>query len=70
MKSLATEIGILSQYVKLFMILFKSNRHYALNDRTIDLLMKGKIDENAVTGGVDDPGFRYGEISNLIEQET
>ena len=70
MKSLATEIGTLSQDVKLFMSLPSSNRHYVLNDRTISLLMKGQIDENAVTGGVDDPKFSDVEISNLIEQET
>ena len=51
MKSQATDIGTLSQDVKLFMILPSSNRHYAPNDRTISLLMKGQIDENAVTGG-------------------
>ena len=70
MKSLATGIGILSQDVKLFMILPSSNIYYALNDRTINLLMKGQIDEIAVTGGVDDPKFNDDEISNLIEQET
>ena len=32
--------------------------------------MNGQIDENAVSGGVDDPGFSGIEISNLIEQET
>ena len=68
MKSLATEIGILSQDVKLFMILPSSNIYYALNDRTSNLLVKGHIDENAVTGGVDDPKFSDVEISNLIEQ--
>ena len=35
MKPLATEIGILSQDVKLFMILHPSNRYYASNERTI-----------------------------------
>ena len=37
MKPLATEIGILSQDVKLFMIVPSSNRYCALNDRTINL---------------------------------
>ena len=72
MKSLATEIGILSQDVKLFMILPSSNIYiyiyYDLNYRTINLLMKGQIVEHAVTGGVDDPKFSDVEISNLIEQ--
>ena len=52
------------------MLLPPSNRCYALNDRTINLLMKGQIDETAVTGGVDDPKFSDVEIINLIEQET
>ena len=66
MKSLATEIGILSQDVKLFMILPSSNTYYALNGRTINLLMNGQIDENIVTGGIDDPKFSDVEISNII----
>ena len=32
-----------SEGLKLTMILPSSNRYYALNDRTINLLMKGKI---------------------------
>ena len=32
--------------------------------------MKGQIDENAVTGGADDPEFSDVERSHLIEQET
>ena len=32
--------------------------------------MKGKIDTNAVKGGVDDPKFSDAEISGLLEQET
>ena len=31
------------------MYLFNSKRYYALNDRTINLLMKGGIDMNATT---------------------
>ena len=70
MEPLATDIGTLSQEVKLFMVLPSSNRYYALNDRAIGLLMKGQIDENVVTGGADDPRFSDVEISNLIEPET
>ena len=70
MKSLATEVGLLSQDVKLFVVLPSGNIYYALNDRTINLLMNGHIDENAVTGGVDDPKFSDVEISNIIKQET
>ena len=47
-KTLATEIGILSEDVKLFMKILKSDRYYALNDRTIDLLMKGDIDTSVI----------------------
>ena len=60
----------MSNDVKLMMILPSSNRHYDLNDRTINLLMKGKIDMNAVTGEVDAPKFSDAEISGLLEQET
>ena len=51
------------------MILPSINRHYALNDRIINLFMKGKIDMNAVTGEVDAPKFSDTEISSLLEQE-
>ena len=47
--SLATQIGVLSEYVKLYMKLLTSKRYYALNDRTINLLLKGDIDMNATT---------------------
>ena len=47
------------------MILPSSNRHYASNDRTTNLLMKGKIDMNAATGEVDAPKFSDAEISGL-----
>ena len=47
-----------------------SNRQYDLNDRTINLLMNGKIDINAVTGDVDAPKFSDAEISGLLEQDT
>ena len=52
------------------MILPSINRYYALNDRTINLLMKGKIDTDAVTGDVDSPNFSDAEISGILEQET
>ena len=52
------------------MILLSSNRYYALNDRTVNLLMKGKPDMSAVTGEVDAPKFSVAEISGLLEQET
>ena len=46
---MATDLGQLSDDVKLFMKLLTSYRYYALNDRTINLLMKGDIDMSATT---------------------
>ena len=40
---------MLSEDVKMYMYLFASKRYYALNDRTINLLMKGDIDMGATT---------------------
>ena len=51
------------------MVLPTSNIQYALNDRTIHLLMKGNIDTNAVIGGTDEPTFSDAEISGLLEHE-
>ena len=49
-KTLATQLGVLSEDVELYMKLLTSNRYYALNDRTINLLMKGNIDMSVVVG--------------------
>ena len=49
-KTLASQIGVLSEDVKLYMKLLTSNRYYALNDRTINLLLKSDIDMSAVVG--------------------
>ena len=48
---MATQLGVLGEDVKLYMKLLTSNIYYALNDRTINLLMKGDIDMSAVVGG-------------------
>ena len=48
-KTLAKKIGVLSEDVKMYMYVFSSKRYYALNDRTINLLMKGDIDMSATT---------------------
>ena len=48
-KTLATDLGQLSDDVKMFMKLLTSDRYYALNDRTFNLLMKGDIDMSATT---------------------
>ena len=45
--TLAKKIGVLSEDVKMYMYLFNSKRYYVLNDRTINLLMKGSIDMSA-----------------------
>ena len=49
-KKLAKRIGVLSEDVKMYMYLPTAKRYYALNDRTINLLMKGNIDMSATTG--------------------
>jgi hypothetical protein len=46
MKALATDVGVLAESKKLFMK-FDNGRYYPLNDRTIDLLLKGQIDTTA-----------------------
>ena len=48
-KTLAKKIGVLSEDVKMYMYLFNSKRYYDLNDRTINLLMKGDVDMSATT---------------------
>ena len=72
-KSLATDLSSLSNDVKLFMKLLTSERHYALNDRTINLLLKGNIDMTASTsmkdGGNDAKGSDA-EIVDLLDFET
>ena len=40
---------MLSEAVKMYMYLFNSKRYYALNDRAINLLMKGTIDMSATS---------------------
>ena len=67
---LTTKLDLLSGGVRLVMILHSRSICYALNERTINLLMKGKIDMNAVTGELDAPKFSDAEISGLLEQET
>ena len=47
--TLAKKVGLLSEDVKMYMYLFNSKIFYALNGRTINLLMKGDIDMSATT---------------------
>ena len=49
-KKIANRIGVLSEAVKLNMYLPTSKRYYALNDRTINLLMGGDIDMSVAVG--------------------
>ena len=49
-KKIANRIGALSEDVKMYMYLPTAKRYYALNDRTINLLMKGKSDMSATNG--------------------
>ena len=50
MNTLAKQIGVWSEDGRLFMKVVKSNRYYALNNRTIALLMKGTIDASTIVG--------------------
>ena len=49
-KKLAKRIGVLSESVNMYLHLPTAKRYYALNDRTINLLMKGNIYMSAMTG--------------------
>ena len=49
-KKIAKRIGVLSGDVKMYMYLPTARRCYALYNRTINLLMKGKIDMGAANG--------------------
>ena len=77
-KTLASQIGVLSEDVKLYMELLASKRYYALNDRTVNLLKKGDVDMSATTSetgggeprGEGEPGFSDAELSKNINQET
>ena len=69
-KTLASQIGILSEDVKLYMTLLTSNRHYPLNDRTINLLMKGDIDMSVTVGEeLEAVGISDAEVVDVIAQE-
>ena len=70
-KKLASQVGLISQDVKLFMKLLTSNRYYALNDKSIDLLMKGDIDMSATSGSaVSGTSVSDAEVTDLLEVET
>ena len=69
-KTLATQVGVLSEDVKLFMKLVTSNRYYALNDRTIALLMKGDIDMSVMVVEIEEYSPSDKEITKILETET
>ena len=70
-KTLASQIGVLSEDVKLYMKLLTLDRYYALNDRTINLLMKGDIDMSAVSGDtVEQVTESDAEVVDLLGVET
>ena len=48
-RPLATQVGVLSEGVKLCMNLLTAQRYDALNDGTINLLLKGDIDMSTTT---------------------
>ena len=69
-KTLAESIGVVSEDVKLYMKLLTSKRYYALNDRTINLLLKGEIDMSVVHTGAAKVSHSDAEIVTLLDEET
>ena len=59
---------MLSEGVKMYMYLPTAKIYYALNDRTINLLMKGKIDMGATNG--DDETDNPIKLSDVEAVET
>ena len=68
---MATDLGQVSNDIKIYMKLLTTNRYYALNDRTINLLLKGDIDMSAVE---DAEGQKItesdAEVVAIIDHET
>ena len=70
-RTLTSQIGVLSEGVKLYRKLLTSKRYYALNDRTIILLRKCGVDMSATTSetgegepiGEGEPGISDAELS-------
>ena len=61
----ATKVGALSEDVKMYMYLSDAKRYHALNDRTINLLMKGDVGMSATTGETGEAGNLLGEPSDF-----
>ena len=69
-KELATDLGQVSNDIKIYMKLLTTNRYYALNDRTINLLLKGNIDMSAAVGSEEQAiSVSDGEVVALIDKE-
>ena len=70
---LAKRIGVLSGDIKMYMCLPNAQKYYALNDRTINLLMKSNVGMSATT----DPsgpahskdGFSDAEVREIVKTE-
>ena len=58
-----------SEDVKLYMYLSNAKRYYALNDRTINLLMKGNVDMSATAGEEGETGDWRGKTSDAEAEE-
>ena len=71
-KKIAKRIGVISEDVKMYMYLPTAKIYYALNDRTINLLMKGNIDMSATNGddATDNPiKFSDAEAVETVHKE-
>ena len=54
---------MISEDVNMYMYLPTAQRYYVLNDRTINLLMKGKIDMSATNGDDDtDNHIKFSDV--------
>ena len=62
----------MSEDVKSYMKLSTANRYYALNDRTINLLLKGEIDMSATHSDEEQrkPTVSDEEIQDILDKET
>ena len=63
---------MLSEDVKMYMYLPTAKRYYALNDRTINLLMKINVGMSATTGETDEGDkstFSDAEVKEIAKKE-
>ena len=66
-RTLAKSVGVISEDVKLYMKFLTANRYYALNDRTISLLLKGELDMSATHGEDSKPTVSDEEIIDILD---